>query len=122
MRTNTKAVHEAFLDQIRQDFAAHGITPVVNRYGEEEYTVQTIVGPYTCHAQKAFGTGRVKLRFLSLMGRFADPAKARTQVDCNPHNGKWNFDGQGNRKTEIEARGLASCITSRILNLQSGNH
>jgi hypothetical protein len=51
------------------------------------------------------------------MGRFADPTKARTQVDCNPHNGKWNFDGQGNRKTEMEARGLASCITQRILNL-----
>ena len=121
MKTNTKAVHEAFLDQIKQDFAARGIAPVVNRYDEEEYTVQTIVGPYTCHAQKAFGTGRVKLRFLSVMGRFADPAKARTQTDCNPFNGKWNFDGQGNRSTEMEARGLASCITSRILNLQPGN-
>ena len=50
MKTNTKAVHEAFLDQIKQDFAARGIAPVVNRYDEEEYTVQTIVGPYTCHA------------------------------------------------------------------------
>lgn len=121
MKTNSKAVHEAFLDQIKRDFAARGIAPVVNRYGEEEYTVQTVVGPYTCHAQKAFGTGRVKLRFLSVMGRFADPAKAKTLVDCNPFNGKWNFDGQGNRKTEMEARGLASCITQRILNLQSSN-
>lgn len=119
MKTNSKAVHDAFLDQIKQDFAARGVIPVLNQYGEEEYTVQTIVGPYACHAQRAFGAGRVKLRFLSVMGRFADPAKAKTLVDCNPFNGKWNFDGQGNRKTETEARGLASCITSRILNLKT---
>ena len=118
MKTTTKAIHEAFLDQIRQDFAAHGIVPVTNQWDDDdEYIVQTLVGPYTCHAQKAFGTGRDTLRILSVMGRFADPTKARTQVDCNPHNGKWNFDGQGNRKTEMEARGLASCITQRILNL-----
>lgn len=114
MKTNTKAVHQAFADQIKQDFAAIGVHPVADRFGIEQFTVETIAGSYTFHIDKPIPGSN--LRFLSVFGRFADPKRASKHVDCNPYSGKWNFDGNGNRKTAIEAQGLASCISNRIIN------
>lgn len=117
MRSNTKEVHAAFVDQLKTDFAAAGIVPHVARSGLEEYTVETVAGPYTFHINMPIPGSR--LLFLAVFGRFADPARARQHVDCNPHNGKWNFDGNGIRQTPTEARGLASCISHRIIDMMA---
>jgi hypothetical protein len=114
MKHITKSVHAAFVDQIKQDFAAAGITPMADRSGQQQYTVDTVAGPYLCHANEPVPGSR--LLFLTVFGRFADPEKARRHVDCNPYSGKWNFH-PGDRETEQEARETASDIVRRILNL-----
>ena len=30
-------------------------------------------------------------KIFSIFGRFKDPNRAKTAVDCNPYSGKWNF-------------------------------
>lgn len=115
MRSNTKAVHAAFVDQLKNDFAAAGIVPHVARFGLEEYTAETVAGPYTFHINMPIPGS--KLLFMDVFGRFADPARAVQHTDCNPHNGKWNFQSNGIRKTTTEARGLASCISQRIISM-----
>ena len=117
MRSNTKPVHAAFVGQIKQDFAAVGIIPAVVRFGVEQFTIKTVAGPYVFHLDMPIPGS--KLLFLSVFGRFTDPEKARQHTDCNPYNGKWNFDGNGIRQTTTEARGLASCISHRIINMMA---
>lgn len=115
MKQNTQKVTKAFNDAIVSELAAAGIKPSGTvSYSNEtpEYTVETRAGPYVFHPWPILGS----YYMMGIAGRFTDPIKARKVVDCNSHNGKWNFH-EGYIATVEEAKQRATSIVTRILSL-----
>lgn len=75
-----------------------------------EYSIQTNVGVYH------FNVDTLLDGYCTVFGRFDEPSRAKTRVDCNPFSGKWNFHF-GILNTEPEAVTAAQRSAHQILSL-----
>lgn len=120
-RRNSNATHKAFAKAVDCYFARAGVTGVPLEWYPKtpEYHVLTLAGIYKCHTQFNIPLlpDHPPLNHIGIMGRFENPAAARDLVDCNPHTGKWNFDGNGYVAGTEAAWRLAEDIVGRITRL-----
>lgn len=117
MRRNTKATVTAFNEALISELKRGGIEPIgqLGWHPETpEFRFETSVGPYTFHPEPQIGDR--PLNFIGVFGRFEYPDRARKKHNCNPHTGKWNFDGNGYVSSAEHARKLASYIAHQIIN------
>lgn len=120
MKRNRNSVVRAFESAFAGHLESAGIQPTRTLFGgAHEYEIQTVAGTYTFHCPPQINLNGRTLNHLHVFGRFSDPGLAKQHVDCNPFNGKWNFEGLGYVPTEQDAESLAQRIAQRILSLRA---